>query len=145
MQDHSLGVAKQVDPRQVPKEVLAIVDTLSQEQMMNLRHHLDMELQIEINQLNLTEELGLQYRQGKILLNKTQEDSSVPANQKAQVFNSVQAQLDKIVKLRSQVFSQERLKRFEGALLKVLEQIGTDRQKEVFLDLYGSFMRDKGQ
>lgn len=144
MEDHSLGQAKQPEIDVVPKAALKAIEGLSEKQLMNLRHHLDMVLKIEISHLNLTEELGLQYRQGKALLNSIQ-DSSTPANQKAQVFNSIQAQLEKIVKQRQLVFSQERLKRFEAALLKVLEMKGNEREQELFLELYGEFLRDRGQ
>lgn len=144
MEDYSLAGASQPDPDAVPKELLRSVEALTEKQMMALRHHLDMLLKIEIGHLNLTEELGLQYRQGKTLLASVQGDNSTPVNQKAQVFNSVQGQLDKIVKLRSQVFSQERLKRFEGAMLKVLEMQGREAEKLVFLDLYGGYLRDRG-
>lgn len=143
MEDHSLGKGKQIDASSVPKEVTQLVSTLSEKQLMNLRHHLDMLLQIEINQLNLTEELGLQYRQGKILLDSL--DDKTPANQRAQVFNSVQAQLEKIIKQRAAVFNQERLKHYEGALLKVLDMQGNEKAKELFLELYGAHLRNRGQ
>lgn len=145
MEDYSLGGEKATEPdNSVPKEILVSLTPLSEAQLMNLRHHLDMVLKIEISQLNLTEELGLQYRQGKTLLDSLQ-GSSTPANQKAQVFNSLQTNLDKIIKHRTNVFSQERLKRYEAALLKVLEMKGNEKEQELFLELYGEFLRDRGQ
>ncbi len=143
MEDHSLGSPKKVDHTAVPKDVLKLVEALTEPQWMSLRHHLDMLLKVEIGQLNLSEELGLQYRQGKALLDSL--DERTPANQKSQVFNSVQAQLEKIIKQRSIVFSQERLKRYEAALLKVLEMKGNEREQELFLELYGDFLRDRGR
>ena len=147
MKDFSLSSApKKADPNAVPDEVIKLVDKLSEKQLMTLRHHLDNALQIEIGNLNLTEELGLQYRQGKdMLANIMKEGDNTPTNQKAQVFNSVQAQLEKIVRMRASVFSQERLKRFEAALLKVLEMKGNEKEQELFLELYGDFLRDRGQ
>lgn len=145
MEDFSLQHQAKIDPNAVPDEVLGCLEALSDAQLMNLRHHLDNLLGIEINNLNLSEELGLVYRQGKDLLKTIQADDRVPANQKAQVYNSVAAQIDKLSKMRDKVFSQERLKRFEAALIKTIECQGDNKAKSIFFDLYGEFLRDRGE
>lgn len=116
---------------------------MSDAALLSLRHEIDVKLKIEIKNLNLTEELGLQYAQGKQLLSDVQADDDTPANQKAQVFNSVGAMLDKIIKQQKIVYSAERIKRFEVAFLKVLDKLPPE-SKEVYFDLYGEFLDDKG-
>lgn len=145
MKDYSLGANIAPDPSIVPAAVLDAIGKLSQTQLMTLRHKIDMLLDLDINQLNLVEELGLQFRQGKELLASIQNDSATPANQKAQVFNTLKGQLDKIIKQRGLVLSQERLKRYEAAFLKVLEGLDSDTARQTFMDLYGEFLADKGQ
>lgn len=119
--------------------------SMSNKELLELRNRVDLELGVEIKDLNLGEELGLLFRQGKQLLEDVLDDPEVPANQKAQVFNTVKGQVDKLVATRQVVFSQERLKRFEMALLKVVNMAGNEAMKAEFLDLYGSFLEDKGQ
>jgi hypothetical protein len=117
---------------------------MSDEEMLDLRNEIDSRLNIAIADLNLTEELGLQYRQGKVLLSSIQNDKTTPANQKAQVFNSVGAQLGQIVKMQSDVFSMQRLKKFEIAFIKAAETL-PQAAKEAFFDLYGEYLKDKGK
>lgn len=120
-----------------------ILEGMDDQQLLSLRHKIDLRLKVEIKDLNLTEELGLNYRQGKVLLESVQNDPLTPVNQKAQVFNSVGAMLSNIVKLRDVVFSAERQKRFESSFLKVLEKMPAE-SKIAFFDMYGEFLENKG-
>lgn len=146
MEDFSLQGVKPADIEDpIPPAMRAMLNQMSESELMSVRHDLDLRLAISIEQLNLTEELSLQYRQGKTMLDRVVNDDQVPANQVAQIFNSTQAQLEKIIRLRAQIFSQERLKRFEGAFLKVLELAATDEQRVQFMEMYGDFLKDKGE
>lgn len=116
---------------------------LDDDGLLQLRNRIDSMLTIDIDDLNLTEELGLQFRAGKLLLAKVQEDAEVPANQKSQVFNAVSAMLTKIIDQREFVYNAERLKRFEAAVLKVLEESATPEQRATFFDLYAEFLGAK--
>lgn len=136
LKNHSLTPnkpAEKVDP-------LADLDDAG---LLKLRNRIDARLTVDIGQLNLTEELGLQFRAGKLLLAHIQEDDETPANQKAQVFNSVSAMLTKIIEQQELVFNAERLKRYEAAMLKVLELCATEEQRNTFFDLYGEFLGAK--
>lgn len=135
LQNHSL------DPRSAASRIS--LEGMDEAALLKLRAQLDDKLQVEIRQINLTEELGLQYRAGKLLLEETQNDPEVPANQKAQVFNSVNSMLASIVKMQESIYSMERLKRYETAFLKALETLPKEG-KEAFFDLYGTFLADKG-
>lgn len=117
----------------------ALVTDLSEEDLLKLRHEVDKKLQIDPRMLNMADELGLQYRSGMALLASIQDDAEVPANQRAQVFNSVGAMLEKIVKQQKVVYDAERLKRFEAAMLKTLQSLPEEQQK-LFFNLYGDYL-----
>lgn len=121
-----------------------ILEGMTDEELLALRHRLDKKLNLDLAQLNLAEELGMQYRSGMILLASVQGDSDTPANQRAQVFNSVGAMLEKIVKQQKVVYSAERLKRFEHAFLRVLEDLPLE-SKHKFFDQYGDYLKNDGE
>lgn len=133
MKDYNLKKVETQDP-------LAGLDDAK---LLDLRHRIDMLLKTDIKDINFTEELGLQYRQGKTLLYSIQSDIDTPANQKAQVFNATSVMLEKIIRLQADVFNQERLKRYEVAFLKVLESL-PEESRAIFFDLYGEFLNNKG-
>jgi hypothetical protein len=142
MQDYSL---KRSSEENGPlKIILRAMRDLSEADAIVVRNELDAILHIEISQLNLPDEIGLQYRQGKMLLSSLQDDKLTPAGQRAQVFNSVSAQLEKIIKLRSEVYSQERLKRFEAAMLSTLKLLPDNEAKEHFFTIYSEILQGKG-
>jgi hypothetical protein len=117
------------------------LEGLDDEALIALRLRLDKKLNLDLKELDLAEELGMQYRAGQILLASVQDDKETPANQRAQVFNSVGAMLKDIVKQQKVVYDAERLKRFESAFLKVLDLLGTDEMKRRFFDLYGDYLK----
>jgi hypothetical protein len=116
---------------------------MDEEQLINLRNEIDRHLKLEIKHLNLTEELGLQYRQGRKLLERAHNDKEIPTNQVSSVYTAVSSMLEKIVKMQEAVYSMERLKRYEAAFLKSIETLPPEG-KEQFFDLYGSFLDNKG-
>jgi hypothetical protein len=118
------------------------LEGLDDEELIALRLRLDKRLNLDLKELNLAEELGMQYRSGQILLASVQDDKGVPANQRAQVFNSVGNMLKDIVKQQKVVYDAERLKRFESTFIKVLDLLGTDEMKKRFLDLYSQYLAE---
>lgn len=145
LKSHSLKPAKIPEPPEeeavdILQEMLA---PLSDSELLTLRQKIEARLKIEIRELNLTEELGLQYRQGKLLLEQVINDKSTPANQKAQVFNSISAMTEKIMKQLKIVYSAERLNRYEKAFIKILKTLPQSEQ-DTYFDLYGEFLNDKG-
>lgn len=130
-----------------------IVDPLAgldEEALLSLRQKIDLKLRVDLAHMNLAEEIGLQYRAAMILLDSVQDDKSVPANQRAQVLNSVRTTLSDIIKQQKIVYSAERLKRYESAFLKVLDKLGDlvepaarDTLRHTFFDLYGEFLKDE--
>lgn len=117
------------------------LDEMSPEDLLALREQIDIRLAIDITKLNLADELGLQYQSGMILLASIREDKDVPPNQKAQVMNSVSATLKEIIKQTKVVYSAERLKRYEAAVLKVLKELPEENRMK-FFNLYGDYLKD---
>lgn len=115
------------------------LEGLDDAQLITLRQRLDKKLRLDLKQLDLAEELGLQYRDGMALLASVREDKDTPANQRAQVFNSCGAMLEKIIKMQKVVYDAERLKRMEAAILKTLVDL-PDEQKRLFFGLYGEYL-----
>jgi uncharacterized protein (DUF1697 family) len=140
MENHSLQPG--------PNSVNAIseqIKNMSQKELLELRNKIDQTLGTEIKDFNLGEEMGLLFRQAQDLLAKVLPDPLVPSNQKAQVFNAVKAQIDRIVALREKIYSQERFKIFEGALIKIVNMAGNEDKKKEFLHLYAEFLDNKGE
>ena len=134
LKDYSLK-----QPEAAPDPV-KLLDGLEDDVLLRLRAMIDKKLDIDPRSMNLADELGYQYRAGKTLLASIQADNaSVPANQRAQVFNSVTMMLEKIAKQMKGVYDAERLKRFEAAFMKTLEDM-PDKSKRKFFDLYGEYL-----
>ena len=76
--------------------------------------------------MNMEEELILQFQAVRTLQNTILDDISVPANQKAQVANSVASVLSSIADLQNKVYSSERFKRIETLLIRHLNKLPED-------------------
>jgi len=91
--------------------------------------------------LDLEEELVIQFQQTKGLLNRVMIDEGVPANQKAQVINSCSSVLGQITKMQTELYSAERVKALEAALIKTLLTLPEATQIAFFAEyerLYGA-------
>ena len=76
--------------------------------------------------MNMEEELILQFQAVRTLQNTILDDISVPANQKSQVANSVASVLGSIADLQNKVYSSERFKRIETLLIRHLNKLPED-------------------
>lgn len=81
--------------------------------------------------LDLAEELYQQYIQAKQMLEDADKD---PLNQKAQTTNSIIGILDRIAKIRTELYNAEKLKKLESCLLTTLKEF--PELSERFLELY---------
>lgn len=135
LKDHNLSAGKPA-----PKAKLGdIIADMTDEQLLSLRQKIDMKLKVDLSRLDLAEELGLQYRGAMVLLDSVQDDADIPANQRAQVLNSVRTTLGEIIKQQKIVYNAERMKRLEAAILKVLQQMPPESTR-IFFDLYAEFL-----
>lgn len=118
-----------------PGEKLGI-DLLSEEELLELRAEIDQLLPTKaLTDLNMERELVLQLVTVQNLQREVLRDKSVPANQKAQAANSVAATLASLAKLQTEVYTSERLKKLESALIETLNTLEKPAQ-ESFLASY---------
>lgn len=88
-----------------------------------------------LQELNLESELLEQYAKVKELQDHVMHDPEIPANQKAQVANSVASTIKMLVESQEKYYSQERFKRIEATLVRVMKTWPPE-QAEAFLVEY---------
>jgi hypothetical protein len=94
---------------------------------------------LSLTQMNLEEELLLQYHSLRSLQTLVLNDDTLPLNQRAQVANSVVATLDRLVGAQEKVYSQERFKAIETALIRHLKRL-PEATAEAFLVDYKAIL-----
>lgn len=115
------------------------VSSMNQAALLDLRTQVDEHLGLKLEDLNLAEELALQFKQAKLLFNEVNADPDVAANQKAQVINSISSILATITKAQAELYNAERLKKLEAATLKALKTLPKTEQ-EAFFSLYEQYL-----
>ena len=86
-------------------------------------------------EMNMEEELILQYQAVRALQGSVIDDETIPVNQRAQVANSVASSLSKIAELQMEIYTSERFKRIETLLIRHLTKLPEDTAA-AFLDDY---------
>lgn len=87
--------------------------------------------------IDVGSELLLQFQVVKALQSSLLDDTSVPANQRAQVANAVAGTLQAITVAQSKFYTSERFKRIEQALIKTMNAIDfPERLKVAFFGMY---------
>ena len=86
-------------------------------------------------EMNMEEELVLQYRAVKALQGRVIDDLETPANQRAQVANAVASSLARLADLQMTIYTSERFKRIETLLIRHLRKLPEDMAAQ-FLDDY---------
>jgi F0F1-type ATP synthase delta subunit len=106
---------------------------MSQTELYELRASIDQHLHHRtLADLNLEEELLSQYTVTKQLLSQVVEDPETPANQKAQVINSLLSITNQLVKMQTELHTAERVKAIEAACVKAVRTLDQAAQKEFF-------------
>jgi len=85
-----------------------------------------------LNQLNLEEELLLQYTRVKNFLEQIEGDESIPPNQVAQVMNTCTAILKEIVKTQETLYNSERAKKLEIEVVNAMRAAPQQAQEAFF-------------
>ena len=112
------------------------VDELNNEDLLALRDKIDEKLGgVDLKDVNIVSEMVLQLKKARILQDEVSEDEDVPANQRAQVQNSLAAIISSLDKLQNATFTSEKLKRMEGTLIRVMKRQPKEIQ-EAFFDEY---------
>lgn len=109
------------------------LDTMGVIELLELRGQIDERLPArKLSDIDLEEELLLQFQRTKAFYDHVMGDDKVPANQRAQTANSCSAILEQLIKLQLVLYSAERVKAIESTLLRVLKAQPEDFQKQFF-------------
>jgi uncharacterized protein (UPF0147 family) len=118
------------------------LESLDQEGLLALRAKIDSKLVgIRLSEVNLVTETLIQLQQAKLLQVAVTEDDAVPANQRAQVQNSLARILESLAKTQSELHSAESIKRIKGCLIRVVKKWSKEHQDE-FFDLLGQSLAE---
>jgi hypothetical protein len=108
-------------------------NSLSQAELLAARDEIDALLtETRLKEVNLSKELLLQLKKAKLLQKNTEEDEDVPANQRAQVQNSLGTVLINLAKHQQATYTAERFKKLETAVIKCLKTLAKEQQEEFF-------------
>lgn len=94
-----------------------------------------------LKDVNMEEQLLLQYRVTTELQDAVMSDDEIPANQKAQVANSVASMLQKLLDMQVEVYSSERFKEIELLLVRFLNHLPEEIAAE-FLKQYEKLLQE---
>jgi len=92
--------------------------------------------------INVEEELMLQYALAKELQVNVMASADVPANQQAQVMNTCASTLAKIQDTQSKFYSQERFKRIEAMLISQLKKWPIEMATD-FINEYATMLEEE--
>jgi hypothetical protein len=90
---------------------------------------------MRLSEMNLEEEMLLQFHSTRSLQNDVIADEEVPANQRAQVANAVASALSKLADLQEQIYTSERMKQIERMLIEQLVLL-PEATVQAFMDGY---------
>ena len=120
------------------------IDGLSVAELRALRREIEQRLpKDEIGELDLEQELVGQYREVKALMTLVIDDMDTPANQKAQVANSVVSTLAQLVKMQEDLRREETFKLMESCLVEALKAL-PDETREAFYVEYDRLAKKAG-
>lgn len=112
------------------------LDNYTLQDLLKLRADIDRRLPARsIRDIDLSQELVLQFMAAQELQNSVLRDTETPANQKAQTMNATAGVLAQIAKTQTEIFNSERLKRIELTLIECLNSLPKGQQ-EAFLSVY---------
>lgn len=127
--------APKIDVPDTDSENFVDVSKLDLNGLLSLRLAIDARLPARaLADVDLEEELVIQFTQTKTLLNDVVTDDDTPANQKSQVINSCTAILGALTKMQSELYAAERVKALEAALIKALRTLPESTQLAFFAE-----------
>jgi hypothetical protein len=122
------------------------IDAMNEGELLSLLSLIHARLPLQLTQLDLEQELLLQYRMTRKLMHEVASDSSVQANQRAQCANSCAAVLEQITKTQTRLYTAERLKRIEQALIKAVKaHLPTEAQEQFFQAYEIIYQQEEGK
>lgn len=110
------------------------IEELNEDDLLSLRDKIDDKLGgVGLNDVNIANEMVLQMKKARLLQDEVSEDEGVPANQRAQVQNSLASIISTLAKLQNVTYTSERLKRIEAVLIRTMKKQPADVQDAFFL------------
>jgi len=92
-----------------------------------------------LKELDLDQELYTNYMEARVFLNTLIGNAAVPANQIAQVMNTISTILKEIVKMQMDLLNAERVKKLEACMISAVKLMDEDAQNE-FLKSYETML-----
>lgn len=94
---------------------------------------------LSLAEMNMEEQLLLQYHALRSVQNEVFGDSEIPVNQQAQIANSVSGVLSKLAEKQQEIYTSERLKKIESVLIALMKEQPTELA-EAFLTQYEALL-----
>ena len=127
--------------RKPAKTTVVNWDILNQEEILNCYDEIMKRLPpVELSKMNLEMELLLQFHTIRGLQNKVMDDDTIAVNQRAQVANAVASSLNRLAELQGEIYTSERFKMIEGALIRELNKL-PEETAERFLVNYEQILK----
>lgn len=124
-------------------DIWDVIDHLQVPDLLALRSKIDHKLPATaLKDLNLEEELVIQFLGAKTLRDSSVTDAKIPANQKAQLMNTCASILSQMAKSQTELYSAERIKRMEMALIDTLRDLD-EAVLEKFLIAYEELLEQR--
>jgi hypothetical protein len=121
-------------PRQGPQTAAQVdLSCLPLDELLILRDRIDELMPARtLAEMDLEKELVIQYQAVKALNTRVSAAEDVPVNQLAQVANSISSVLDRLGKMQATMYSHERFKQIELALVRLLKTRPTEEVEAFF-------------
>ena len=94
-----------------------------------------------LKSLDLDAELYNSYAKAKNYLAEVQADGEVPPNQLAQLMNTITTILKEIVKMQTDLYNAERVKKLEAAMIQAIKLAPSESQ-QAFLEEYAKILAE---
>jgi hypothetical protein len=109
-------------PAQAPAKPKVNLEGLEPHELISLRAEIEARLPVKsLQDTDLVRELVLQMVSLQSLQNQVLASTDTPANQMAQVANSLSSALANLVKVQGDLYTSERFKKIEGLLIEYLD------------------------
>lgn len=110
-----------------------------------LQYHAEIERRLpplSLGHISVEREIILHFHTARALQAAVMSEEGVPANQRAQVANSVASAIKSLADLQIQIYTTERFKNIENLLIETLNEL-PEEQRKLFIDKYEGVLREK--
>lgn len=118
------------------------LDDWTEDELLDLRSEVEARLPVKsLDDTNLTKELVFQVVALQKLQRDVMREQGVPANQRAQVANSLSAALSNLVKVQQDVYTSERFKQFERLVIEFINSAPDSVTKDAWYKRWEEIVR----